>query len=95
MVATRRSAQLFLKLGSSILESLQSLLQGRHLALDLAKLRQGVAIGQMIIADLLRDVLLLKLTPQQPEVCPTQRWSPEFGQCVKLDSALTWKDLES
>ncbi|MBT7862217.1 MAG: FMN-binding glutamate synthase family protein [Gemmatimonadetes bacterium] len=24
-----------------------------------------------------------------------QRWSPEFGQCVKLDSALNWKDLES
>ena len=24
-----------------------------------------------------------------------QRWSPKFGQRVKLDSDLTWKDMES
>ena len=24
-----------------------------------------------------------------------ERWSPEFGQCVKLDSDLNWKDKES
>ena len=29
------------------------------------------------------------------ELPSEKRWSPEFGQCVKLDSALTWKDLES
>ena len=25
----------------------------------------------------------------------SQRWSPKFGQRVKLDSDLTWKDMES
>ena len=24
-----------------------------------------------------------------------KRWSPKFGQCVKLDSDLKWKDKES
>ena len=71
---------LFLKLCSSGLKLIQSLLQSGHFLLDLAQLCL-VFTARQVVRPKLRGNVLLKLTPQKPEIgippyCPLSVFKP-------------------